>query len=309
MEIKHATETDIPSIVGLLKKSLGESLMPKSEAFWRWKHIDNPFGKSPVLLAFEGDQMIGVRAFMRWEWILDNKIHRAVRAVDTATHPQYQGKGVFNKLTMALVEQCYQDGIEFIFNTPNRQSQPGYLKMGWENINRLMIHIHPVFSWGKKDKDFDVRYGVVPASFDYFDKAKHKRSSFLSTNVSREYLKWRYAGNPNVRYYVLKGNGEYPPYVAVFRVRKSRGMTEFRICDWFTTESCRFSDFASHVKKTAREAGANMITWSGGTGGFPLFSIPLRIGPDVTVRPLRMAENDIITFGTWKPVLGDLEVF
>jgi N-acetylglutamate synthase-like GNAT family acetyltransferase len=50
MEIRPAHENDIPAIVELLKLSLGESLMPKSEAFWRWKHIDNPFGKSPVIL-------------------------------------------------------------------------------------------------------------------------------------------------------------------------------------------------------------------------------------------------------------------
>src|SRR5688572_13844447 len=100
MQIREATELDIPIIVDLLKLSLGESLMPKSEAYWRWKHVENPFGASPVLLCFEDDMLIGVRAFMRWQWFHNGKIQTAVRAVDTATHPAHQGKGIFKKLTL-----------------------------------------------------------------------------------------------------------------------------------------------------------------------------------------------------------------
>ena len=74
MTIRASTEADVPRIIELLKSSLGETLMPKSEAFWRWKHWENPFGKSPVLLAFENETLIGVRAFMKWEWRYDNKI-------------------------------------------------------------------------------------------------------------------------------------------------------------------------------------------------------------------------------------------
>jgi N-acetylglutamate synthase-like GNAT family acetyltransferase len=60
MEIRPATKNDIPAIIKLLKASLGESLMPKSEAYWQWKHINNPFGASPVWIATEADQIIGV---------------------------------------------------------------------------------------------------------------------------------------------------------------------------------------------------------------------------------------------------------
>ena len=127
MEVREATEEDIPAIVNLLKQSLGESLMPKSEKYWRWKHLENPFGKSPVLLCWEGKTLIGVRAFLRWEWALQGKVIRAVRAVDTATHPDYQGKGIFKKLTLSLVDTCTKAGDKFVFNTPNKQSKPGYL--------------------------------------------------------------------------------------------------------------------------------------------------------------------------------------
>src|SRR5688572_3667570 len=155
MLIREATEADIPAIVELLKISLGESLMPKSEAFWKWKHIDNPFGKSPVLVAEENGQLIGVRAFMQWEWQYQNKIYKAVRAVDTATHPQHQGKGIFKKLTLELVEQCKAKGVDFIFNTPNKSSKPGYLSMGWMSNGKLKIYMHPRIFCAAKSTDFE----------------------------------------------------------------------------------------------------------------------------------------------------------
>src|SRR5690606_11778858 len=105
MEVRHATPDDIPAIVDLLKLSLGEQLMPKSEEFWRWKHLQNPFGESPVLLAFDQDTLTGVRAFMHWRWSTNTNTYSAVRAVDTATHPEYQGRGIFRTLTQKLVGQ------------------------------------------------------------------------------------------------------------------------------------------------------------------------------------------------------------
>src|SRR5687768_822241 len=131
MQLKEATQEDIPEIVSLLKLSLGESLMAKSERFWLWKHVENPFGVSPVIIAVADGKIVGVRAFMRWAWADETERIEAVRAVDTATHPEFQGKGIFSKLTKALLKDCEEKGIRLVYNTPNSQSLPGYLKMGW----------------------------------------------------------------------------------------------------------------------------------------------------------------------------------
>ena len=97
MDIRAAQPQDTPAIIEILKKSLGESLIPITENLWSWKHEQNPFGKSFVLLALENAELIGVRAFMRWRWQWNGKEFEAIRAVDTATHPDHQGKGIFKK--------------------------------------------------------------------------------------------------------------------------------------------------------------------------------------------------------------------
>mgnify|MGYP002795148800 CR=1 FL=1 len=143
MQIREATEQDIPEILEVLKASLGETSSKKTEAVWRYKHVDNPFGRSLVLIAVENEEIIGVRALMRWKWQLGKQEFSAFRAVDTATHPEHQGKGIFKKLTLRAIEIAKENGDDFIFNTPNTQSLPGYLKMGWKEVDKLKIRVKP----------------------------------------------------------------------------------------------------------------------------------------------------------------------
>ena len=64
---------------------------------------------------------------------------RAVRAVDTATHPDFRGQGVFSALTLGALEELRSDGVAFVFNTPNERSRPGYLKMGWQPVGQVRV--------------------------------------------------------------------------------------------------------------------------------------------------------------------------
>ena len=67
----------------------------------------------------------------------------AVRAVDTATHPDYQGRGIFTRLTLRRSTSCAPTASTFVFNTPNDQSRPGYLKMGWHEVGRAPRSVRP----------------------------------------------------------------------------------------------------------------------------------------------------------------------
>jgi len=304
MEIRSAEENDIPAIVGLLKLSLGESLMPKSEAFWRWKHIDNPFGKSPVLLAIDNHQLIGIRAFMRWEWQQEGGTFKAVRAVDTATHPQYQGKGIFSKLSLNLVEQCRQEGVDFIFNSPNKVSKPGYLKMGWVSNDKMKLHIRPVYPFGKRTSDFDATYAITDRHQTLLSRWK-KNSASLTTRVLPDFLSWRYGQSPNVRYHCFTDNEQAPRYLTIFRLKSYRLGTEFRICDSFENET-NPKAWSQHLLQVVRASGANIITSAQGVKLFP--EVSLKAGPEITIYPLSI-DRTKLSYNNWKPSLGDMEVF
>ena len=61
--------------------------------------------------------------------------------MDTATHPDFQGKGIFTTLTLGAIPDLRDDGVDLVFNTPNDKSRPGYLKMGWSEVGRVPVGI------------------------------------------------------------------------------------------------------------------------------------------------------------------------
>ncbi len=66
-----------------------------------------------------------------------------MRAVDTATDPDFQGAGIFRRLTLHALDALPALGVEFVFNTPNDKSLPGYLKIGWKVIGRAPVRVMP----------------------------------------------------------------------------------------------------------------------------------------------------------------------
>ena len=144
--IRRAAPDDTPAVLGLLEASMG--WVPDSEhaAFFAWKHLENPVGASPAWVAAdpdEGDRIVGYRTFLRWEFEADGTVLRAVRAVDTATHPEYQGRGIFSRLTLHALDELQAEGVVAVFNTPNERSLPGYLKMGWRPVGKLAVGLRP----------------------------------------------------------------------------------------------------------------------------------------------------------------------
>ena len=141
---RQGEPADDPQVIPLLRAALGKPDDPHYEAFLAWKHRENPFGPSPAWVALHGDRVVGYRTFLRWRFLDDlGRPVAAVRAVDTATLPDYQGLGIFRSLTLRGVADLTLAGDGIVFNTPNDKSRPGYLKMGWSVVRRLPVGVLP----------------------------------------------------------------------------------------------------------------------------------------------------------------------
>ena len=327
MEIRAATEQDIPDIVVLLKQTLGEALLPKSVEYWRWKHLNNPFGTSPVLLALDKEEIIGVRAFMRWQWVGEKGIYNAVRAVDTATHPDHQGKGVFKKLTLTLVDFCKNHGDDFVFNTPNHQSKPGYLKMGWQEGGRLPIYVtiqrpfHIAKNLIRNEKTLVAENSAIKYYLDHPDLSQllvacRGQTKNIVTNVSPSYLRWRYLDVPLASYVAIgEEEGKELKGLIIGRIKNGRLGREFRITDFFLKRNHKAEELMKQFKVSKKTWNIDFCTLSGTSPEWNRqllgrFNLRLSAGPVVTVRDLKLTElNCFKNFNKWSPSLGDLELF
>jgi N-acetylglutamate synthase-like GNAT family acetyltransferase len=332
MQIRPATPHDKPAMIELLRKSLGEGLIPKSEALWTWKHEQNPFGESFVLLAEENGTLIGLRAFMQWQWKWKGTVYNAIRAVDTATHPDHQGKGIFKKLTLQQLELCKQQGIHFVFNTPNDQSRPGYLKMGWVQQGRMPLKfkvLNPIglaynlaFKKGKSGsaaEDPTPEQSWDPRVFSLMDNFAGNTDQ-LNTVLSTSYIRWRYANNPLFRYNYFT---DFENFLLIGRIKPHSFTRELRLVDCMlfnsaTTNRRINSRISKVVLPYCKKNKIQVISFSGqqyqshqsALNWMGIIPVQNR-GPIVTVRDLNMNERfpELLDIKNWGYSLGDMELF
>ena len=184
----------------------------RHRALFDWKHRSNPFGPSPGWLAFDDNGLVGARLFMRWMFRLAGERLTAVRAVDTATLPRARGRGIFRCLTFRGVDELTAGGVDWVFNTPNTQSAPGYLSMGWQRLGHLPIAVRPtihgasrLLSARRPAELWSVDTTAGEDAGSVLDDTNEVTALLgdvgastvqVRTDRSAEYLRWRYASGP-----------------------------------------------------------------------------------------------------------------
>ncbi|MEX0666269.1 MAG: GNAT family N-acetyltransferase [Acidimicrobiia bacterium] len=324
LTIRPSREADLPAVLALLEASMGWLPDDLHARFFTWKHAENPFGPSPAWVAVDeadGCHIVGYRTFLRWEFARHGQRLRAVRAVDTATHPDYQGRGVFSRLTLAAIDDLRARGHAFVFNTPNERSLPGYLKMGWRTVGRLPVEMRPR-SAGSLARLLRARTAAekwsLPcdaglAAADAFGNRAATTELLgtlesphgLVTHRSAEFLAWRY-GFGLLGYRVLLAGRELEDGAIVFRLRRRGTATEAAITDQLVPGADRRLS-ASLARRVLRESGADYAVRlrTETRAGF----VPLpRQGPVLVYRPLADAAEPPPQ-RDWALALGDVELF
>ena len=308
--IRPASPEDDVAIVQLLCATLGWADDERHRALFRWKHRFNPFGESFGWVAEDELGLIGSRTFMRWTFSDDGRPVHAVRAVDTATHPRAQGRGVFRALTMRGVEEMTAAGVSWVFNTPNSQSAPGYLSMGWRSLGRLPLAVRPgrISSWPKllsARRPGDL--WSVPTSAgedaaavlnDALLPDGPTPSGRLCTFRSAAYLRWRYGQGP-IAYRVALVGRQAQEGCVVFRHRRRGDAVEAVVTDILGPPQA--------TRNALRSLKGADYTIALGPSR-PRWWVPVPgKGPLLTCRPLADARPPEVR--EWDLSAGDIELF
>ena len=322
LEIREYHDDDEPAVLALLQASLGWVPDDQYMRFFSWKHIENPFGRSPAWVAVDDQRIVGFRVFLRWEFEHAGQVVRAVRAVDTATHPDYQGRGIFSRLTLHAIEALRAEGVGFVFNTPNDQSRPGYLKMGWKLVERLPVLARPrslssllAVARARVPADkwsLPCEAGLsAPAALsdrDGLESLLRARgpASGIRTRKSAAFLEWRYGFAP-LAYRALLTGERLQDGCVIFRLRRRGAAVEAAICDALLPDTSR-SRLAGALREVVRKSGADYAVRIGGpkearAGFFPL---PGQ-GPTLVWRAV--SESAMPAPAEWQLALGDVELF
>jgi hypothetical protein len=318
--VRQMRSQDELQVLSLMETALGwRSHDPNADLF-AWKHRHNPFGRSPAWVAVDGDLIVGFRTFMRWEFATPKGAVRAVRAVDTATHPRYQGRGIFASLTLHAINELADEGVAFVFNTPNDKSRPGYLKMGWKVVGHLPAGIQP-HGLGALPRiaaarvpaelmSIDSDAGMAAADALADDTAVRRllaalpRPSGFVTALTPEYLRWRYGFAP-LRYRALLAGNSLEKGLLLFRLRRRGAALELSVSDLLLPRPSPWGA-ARLIRAALQATGADYALGLCGRGGTGLVPVP-RQGPLLTCRPLAAPSTPAPR--DWGLSLGDVELF
>lgn len=338
-QVRELRDSDEAAVLSLLTASLaGGPTGERTPEFLRWKHKKNPFGSSPGLVALAPDgSLAAVRLFLRWQLRCGSHLLHAVRAVDTATHPDHQGKGLFRRLTLEALDTVASDA-DLVFNTPNDQSRPGYLKMGWSTVGDVPISIRPVrpirFVRGARSTGQarvtapapSVASGLPQASEVLQSRAAEVAALVVAeedrapldrvrTPRDADYLWWRYGTAPGLDYraVVVQDAGGIRG-LGLGRVRRRGTLSELTLGDILTRDGDPASSRA--VLRAAARAGTDYVA-THLTAGSPAAASPWRAGYvtvpgrglTLTTRVQRPLAVDVHQLSNWALSLGDLEVF
>ena len=318
LEIRPSTAADRPGVLALLARTLGWGDDARHGALFTWKHLENPWGPSPAWVALDAGRVVAFRTFMRWRFRLGDRRVAAARAVDTATHPDYQGRGLFSRLTREALDSLRSESVEFVFNTPNNQSRPGYLKLGWTEVGRLNTYVRPrrpfrilhlrqsrvaAQLWSEPSEA-----GVSPTHVLSDDNAlrglleSQPDRGGLRTDCTMEYLRWRYGSGP-MGYRAMVAPDGVSGGVALFRVRRRGPSREVAICDVLVPGGGQ-RESARLARATARAVGGDHAVLIAMTRPSGFWPIPAA-GPILT-------RNELGTLVSGRPLelsLGDVELF
>lgn len=305
IQIRSATPDDFDEILNVCSVSLGWSNSTFDRELFRWKHETNSFGRSLIMVAESRGGLVAVRPFMRWRFAKQGETLSATRAVDTATRPEARGQGLFRTLTESGIEVLKDEGVDIIFNTPNEQSRPGYLKMGWREIGQIPVgvRLRSPFAIGNlrgarvpaSKPSVSADFGLpVDAGLEVAKLASPSRG--WSTDHDLASLRWRYAQGP-IEYRWIPG-----PLGSgiIARLRRRGTATELLVAT-----AIGESDKTARAAAVGSALDRSRADYSIAPAGFARTVTIPPLGPAMIMRPVITEPQPQDHY--WEP--GDLELF
>ena len=146
---------DIRWTNALDEKFISDFLSVQQEVFhvgtreeFRVQYEENIYGASVIVVVYLDEKPVAARGL--WRNDIDGR--EAYQPGSTCVLPVCRGKGIFKEMTLRSIALLPSDAI--IYNFPNNNSFPGYMKMGWKLVHdygrRLLVCVgtylkeHPI---------------------------------------------------------------------------------------------------------------------------------------------------------------------
>jgi GNAT superfamily N-acetyltransferase len=145
-EIRRYRPGDETGIIALFELTFGRTMGPTESAqHWQWEFRDRPGAGIAILLAESAGKLAAQYAVSPLRLQVDGRDYPAALSLDTATAPEFRGRGLFPKLATQLYTELEADQCVAVFGFPNRQSAPSFFhKLGWIELAPFPLLVKPL---------------------------------------------------------------------------------------------------------------------------------------------------------------------
>jgi hypothetical protein len=103
-----------------------------------WRYRDNPAGEVVGTDAWAGTTLAAHYVTCPTRAVVDGQPLKGLLSLNTATHPDFQGQGLFTRLAEATYGAGAQAGSDFVVGVANANSTPGFIrKLGFQLVAPL----------------------------------------------------------------------------------------------------------------------------------------------------------------------------
>jgi hypothetical protein len=318
---------DEPAVLKLLGSSFGEwprgVLDGARSEYFRWKHLEGPFGRSLMVVVELHGSIAGFYAYMPWLLRAKGRTVATLRAVDLAIDRRHRMAGISLALRSAME---FSRDVEFVWGNPNGASARGGRRLGRPEVRGLRSFLHPcarlprtLLSSARRARERDLRPAPAqtPAASALADQTLLDRlrvpvelhDERLATLKHDDYLRWRYGRWSSYRAVRLDAPGEAG--LAIFRHRRHGRFVLADVCELLLER--RDAGLERRLlRRVAAAAQADFVlcNFSSRRNATALGSLGYRTRE--TLMALVLSEQlplDPAAPGSWALSRGDLELF
>jgi len=137
-------EFDEKSLSGYV--ALFSTCFPKSnkysQEYLRWLYCENPAGAAVGFNAWDGGKLAAHYVCVPAHALVGGHAVNVLLSLNTATHPAYQGRGLFTKLAEITYVDGAEKGFESVYGVANANSTPGFTrKLGFQLVEPLAARV------------------------------------------------------------------------------------------------------------------------------------------------------------------------
>ena len=146
LDIRPIQAADIPAITRLMLSVHGKKTR-LNEAYLTWQYVDNPDGEAIGYNAWDGDALVAHYACLPVTFTnagaeaSSSVAHRWLWSLNTATHPDYRGQGLFPLLAEKTYTRGVAEDFTAVIGVANAQSAGGFTgRLGFESLGQLAVY-------------------------------------------------------------------------------------------------------------------------------------------------------------------------